>query len=164
MTWWEGGISVAPFAGAAPLPTAGTYINNTDADLYYSYSVAWSTWIPTRTNITVGDGTEYCRSWSIGGRMHHVYSLTVGSTTTIGTLPKVRNAVHTLRMRLLPVTVACFDVSASRWYPVAGFGDSSDGATFNVSATFPFTWAAGDVLSAMWTATKDPPATSVGVA
>ena len=163
MTWWDGGIGQVPFAGAAPTPNAGIYINNTDDDLYFHYTVGWSTPTATRTNITVGDGTEYFRSFSIGGRIHYVYSLTFGSTTTVGLLPTVTSTVPASeRASLLPGVVAAYDATATRWYPVAGFGSSIELMTFNVSATSPFTWTTNDVLSAMWTLLKSPEATTVG--
>ena len=163
MTWWDGGIEQVPFAGAAPTPNAGIYINNTDADIYDHYVVGWSTPAVTRTDITVGNGSEYFRSFSIGGRIHYVYALTFGTTTTVGLLPTVTSTVPASeRGYLIPGVVAAYDDSNTRWHPVAAFGSSLELLTFNVSSTAPFTWTTGDILSAMWTFRKAPEATSVG--
>lgn len=163
MTWWDGGIDLSPYAGSAPLPTAGTYINNSSAEIYDAYSGTWSTWIPTRTNVTVGNGTETARCFSIGGRVHLLWSLTLGTTSAIGSLPRLEFASYSNYTGITAGVVGCYDTTAALWYPVAGHGVNTDEFQLEVNATYPFTWATGDVLSASWTVTKTPPTTTIGV-
>ena len=164
MTLWDGGIDYSPYAGAAPAPQAGTYINNTADDLYTSYVKTWKAWTPTVTNLTVGNGTTTARLYAISGRAHFLWSFTVGSTSALAASPvTVRCTDWDQDSLSMPGTAGAFDTSAGLWYPIAAHCTSGVGElTLRATSTFPFTWATGDVLSVSWTFPRYPATFSVG--
>ncbi len=124
----------------------------------------WKTdWTPTYANITVGNGTVVARYVEIGDFIRAQFMLTFGSTTTMGSshtisLPVTAdasftagllnlgpaildeaggNARHGYARRQTSTTcrVQIFDASTTHLQEVA------------VTATVPFTWGTGDILS-----------------
>jgi hypothetical protein len=143
------------------------YIEATDTTQYYNGS-AWTeigggqytSFTPTLTNITLGNGNLTTAYAQIGKFVHWVGTITFGSTTSITTnpittLPVSSNMVFTNNMG----TGMCNDSNTS-FYPIAIFSISSTTAQFVCQdvATFvrtnfigtgqPFTWATNDLL--MW--------------
>jgi len=166
MTWWDGGIDLAPFGGSAPQPNAGVYINNSSAEIYDAYSATWTavTGI-TRTYLSVGNGTEVCRWFSVGGRAHVMYSLTFGTTTALDATehPTVEVTDFTAYALLTSGPAAAYDSSSGRWYPIALYGTGTNAETrLYANATYPFTFTTGDVLSGTWTLNKLPPDFTIG--
>jgi hypothetical protein len=49
----------------------------------------WTTFTPTRGNITVGNGTEVARYQKMGKTTNVFYQLTLGSTSSIGSTPSI---------------------------------------------------------------------------
>lgn len=130
-------------------------------------SWAWQSWTPTFANITVGNGTLSCSYVQIGKTIYFRISLTLGTTSSIGTSPTAT----------LPVTAIAsigggvpfgpsshFDTSASQFFSGYVKTNTTTTMTFllhvvvggaatyirndGVTATTPFTWATGDILSA----------------
>ena len=162
---WNGGIDYSPDAGAAPSPSTGVTINNSSGELWGAYASAWTAWTPaTRTNITVGNGSEYTRYFSIGGRAHIVYKLTLGPTSAIGTDPSLKlTFANNWDIDSLAGVAACWDSSASVWYPaVVTMAATVDTFTTRVTASTPFTWASGDILSVSFSAGKAMPTSTIG--
>ena len=121
----------------------------------------WQAWSPSLVNISVGNGTEIADYTQIGKTIHFRYSLSLGSTSTIGANSRVG----------LPVAATTNSVSGIRFINGGGgFKDATSGgsqaggcATIDVnnvepvyintngawvaiSSTAPFTWATGDEL------------------
>lgn len=124
-------------------------------------AVSWSSWTPSYTNLTVGNGTVLARYRVDGRTMHLTWQFTLGSTSSVGSNPKIGvpsgytiydNGVNQTRVVL---AAACYDSSAATWRSgVSVAGDSTDDVlstriifdTTAVTATTPFTWATGDIL------------------
>lgn len=114
-------------------------------------TVAWSTWAPTWTNLTVGNGTALARYMRIGKLIAYRLRFTLGSSSAVGTNPSFT----------VPVTPLASYVSDDMF----GYGDALNAgvsatsvqvryngggvARFSpVTATSPFTFGVGDVLTA----------------
>lgn len=134
-------------------------------------AVSWSSWTPTYTNLTVGNGTVLARYRVDGRTMHFTFEFLLGSTSAIGTNPKIGlpsgwtiydDGVNQSRV---PFVAMAFDSSAGQWYSGAAVaGDAANdvlttriifGSTA-VAAGAPFTWAAGDILMTSGTAEVEP--------
>jgi len=126
----------------------------------------WTTYTPTLTNLTLGTGGSSFCEWRDEGHWAHVrLRFTLGSSGfTVGTLPTATlpvamSAPFSTNARL-DNDATYFDTSATQTFA----GDlsciassttavrflawpSSVGLAQPVTATAPFTWAAGDVLS-----------------
>lgn len=117
----------------------------------------WTTYIPSNTNITVGNGTQTARFARSGNTVIATYTLTWGSTTSFGgdilvglPVAAANNVVHYVgSARMLDTGTAHF---AGTWriLPAGTSGNvaAADGTGDRlVDATNPFTWTTGDVLS-----------------
>lgn len=122
----------------------------------------WATWVPTYTNVTVGNGTEVARYVQTPNKIVHLYfHLLWGTTTSFSGTPRISLPVesHASMSPNQPWGNARFLESgvASR-AGVAVFqsttemkvGVFSQGTTYiqyvEGSATVPFTWGNFDVL------------------
>lgn len=120
---------------------------------------AWTTWTPTLSNLTLGNGTVVARYKLIGKTLHYHFRFTLGSTSAVGTGP-----AFTLPFTPHSSYVAFTDNvgdgmlrdnSASQ-YRAGGWLTTTSGTTVQifhsstttvtVTATVPFTWAVGDSL------------------
>lgn len=125
---------------------------------------AWSSWTPTWTNLTTGNGTlNYAKYTQIGKEVRFRLKFTLGSTTAVGTsitvsLPVNLNADYTSPDAQL-ITVTYYDLSATTPYVGGASTNSSstlllrvlhtDGARGNLevlSGSDPFTFATGDII------------------
>lgn len=128
----------------------------------------WATWTPTYTNITVGNGTVVAKYTQIGKTVIGRWSLILGSTSSIGSNPNLTAPVS---------TNADYNSSTDFWVGGASILDSSGPAGWNgyvfmnnsntlrllsnnsqtdtrnasLTATKPFTWATGDIISITFT-------------
>ncbi len=119
-----------------------------------------TTWSPTYTNVTVGNGTVVARYVQVGKLIHAYYKLTWGSTTSfagvpIVSLPVASNA-NIQGLYASVGTATFFDTSATTYFEgrvkMNGasmspfFPATATHADGNVTATVPMTWATGDIL------------------
>ncbi len=132
----------------------------------------WTTWSPSYTNLTIGNGTVVARyrPASAGDdTIIAVYELTFGSTTTIdGANPTISTPATAASTYTFPRTVAgpalAFDDTAGATFTAQVRLESSTtfsiavhnaAATYlshrNLDATVPFTWAVDDVFSLLAT-------------
>ena len=132
---------------------------------WIDYHVEWTTWSPTWTNVTVGNGTVNARYSQMGKTVFVQIQLIFGSTTSI-----TGNAIFTL-----PVTASTAalqtsenaqgwavlrDATVGNYYgwvnfrssTTAAFEVGTTNATYLVksdtSATSPFTWTTSDQMIA----------------
>lgn len=122
---------------------------------------AWTsytpTWTASTTNPAIGNGTITGSNWKAGRLLVARFAITMGSTTTYGSgayivsLPQSMNATATAPCAV----VGCYDSSAGKRYHRIGtyftgttMVISSEDGTL-ISSSVPFTWASGDVLSAV---------------
>ena len=124
----------------------------------------WLTWTPSHTNLTVGNGTVVARFVQLGELVIAFYHLTFGSTSSMGTSPRISmpvveaDSVAAFNQPLGNVWLVDDSSGANnfgflRHRTTADFepmvittGSTYAGATSLTSAV-PFTWATADILS-----------------
>lgn len=154
-------------------PNEGMTIYETDTDQMLTYSGsawvpavrigAWSSYTPTLTNWTVGDGTFTTKYTQIGSLVHYQGRFTVGSTTAIGasnsftvTLP-VTGVSSEASIgdswafdTSAPLRVACLVTMASSTTMQIRYGTTAVGSVLNFqdwkTGQTPFLIATGDEL------------------
>lgn len=123
---------------------------------------AWTSWTPTLVNLTLGNGTVSAKYHRIGRRICWRFKFTLGSTSAVGTLPSFTLPVpaHADYLTtdsflggatLIDTGVAGYGglvVCSSGGAPIFLRVGGSGAANVAVTATAPFTWGTGDVLSA----------------
>jgi hypothetical protein len=124
------------------------------------WSGGWTTWTPTITNLTLGNGTLTARYQKVANTIHFQFRILFGSTTSVGgdtrfTVPENHDGNFFGNLYSI-----AWDDSAGKAYPMAAFSFSSadiylraieTNATYAgsqaLSSTIPFTWATSDILS-----------------
>jgi hypothetical protein len=118
---------------------------------------AWTTWSPTVTGLTKGNGTEVAR-YRLNGKMVDIfYQFTLGSTSSITGqvyLTPPYNSLYTLAIECAYFSDAgVADVPAGIFMPLSVIYPKSIGATqtyinqAQLNATTPFTWGTGDMFN-----------------
>ena len=130
--------------------TAAEHVSdhNTIHTLNNTIDATWSTWTPTLTNLTQGNGTIISKYLVVGKTVHFRFHFTLGSTSSVGAA-----AVYFS----LPVS-ATAEGAAAAVFNDAGTSNRSAGGRITattcqlvhstgwVSTTAPFTWASGDEI------------------
>jgi hypothetical protein len=150
-----------------PLPfLAGTFADAAKlAEVYnidVALSAAWSTWSPTLTNLTLGNGVVTARYRRIGKTLDYRFKFKLGSTSAVGTSPKFTlpatphsSLVFTEDVfgmaHLLDSTTAErageARLTSGSTIEIMRY-DTSNAVLATITATSPWTWATNDVLSA----------------
>ena len=120
----------------------------------------WQLWNPTYASLTVGNGTVVARYRVLHRYLQFHWQLICGSTTVIGTNPKVVIPpgwlIHNDSQLYVLNPAMAVDASANVFRAgVAGAFDAADNVlttriifdNVTTSATSPFTWATGDILA-----------------
>lgn len=129
----------------------------------------WTTWVPTLTNITQGNGTVTARYFNQGGLVMFSFTFTLGTTSSMGTEPTFsapepisdwgRNG-SSGAMSLGMVSIedntttnyqgVCINIDSTTnnivcraYYQVATYSQS-----IIITSAIPMTWATGDTLQA----------------
>lgn len=120
---------------------------------------AWSTWTPTLTNLTLGNGVVVARYLLVGKTLHYHFKFTLGSTSAVGTDPKFTLpatphssylvSADTLgRGTLLDSGTVNRDsvarVDSGATVLLLAYGTTGSHAT--ITATSPWTWTTNDVI------------------
>ena len=130
-------------------------------DFALAATSAWSTWVPTLTNLTLGNGTQTARYRQLGQTVDYYWSLLLGSTSAVGTTPRFT----------LPVAPASFYGSLTTGFPGnfhlldagtahrQGMVQFDSGSTVQlaywdatptlqgITSTTPWTWTTSDALT-----------------
>jgi hypothetical protein len=173
--------SVMSFAGTAargsaiPSPVDGMLTYLEDTDVYESYTsgawivvadgTGWTTFVPSFTALTIGDGTfNYAKFKVIGKTAHVQVKFTLGSTSAVtGDMRiDVPTEIRRISTSAPSQIYSVFrDISTQFIHLVASFGSTADRRTFllratnssgtyltssNTSSTIPFTWAINDEI------------------
>ena len=120
-------------------------------------AAAWTTWTPSRSGITIGNGVEQARYMLVGKTCAISYRLTLGSTSSVSgdiqiSLPFAQQTVnypfgsfggtggvdYPVDITLANTTMYFRAINVSATYAT----------TTNCSATIPFTWATGHSIQA----------------
>lgn len=154
--------------GEQPSATKWNILGTNDAH-FYSFlgdNLAYQSWTPSYTNITVGNGAVTAKYSKVGKMTHAYWFLSFGSTSALSgaaviSLPTTVSANYTSVTERLIIGQASFlDATGSNFTgPVFIEGGSSTqvrlaltdtttafGSIANTSSTAPFTWTTSDVL------------------
>lgn len=112
---------------------------------------AWTTYSPSWTNLTVGNGTATYRYTQIGTTVHAAGEFIWGSTTSISSANVKIDLPVAYANAIGVAAVHYYDSSANVHYSgVANLGATDImkfvGATAAIGATVPFTWATSDAI------------------
>jgi len=116
---------------------------------------AWTSWTPTWTNLSVGNGTQLATYTVIGKTVFFRLFLTFGSTTSITagdprfSLPlTVINSCHAI-VTLVDTGIQNYQTTWSitnPFYVTIGTATTSYVNGTGISSTVPFTWSTGDTI------------------
>ncbi len=124
----------------------------------------WTTWTPTLSNLTLGNGTLDARYQQIGKTVTLYFGFTLGSTSSVGSDPQFSLPItpkYTANW-MVPGKIedsgtgdfqgygVIFD---SRCYMRVLVTSGTYGSANNITATVPMTWATNDKLT--WTFTYE---------
>ena len=119
------------------------------------YTGGWTTWTPTLTNMTLGNGTITARYQKIGKIVNGYFQFVLGSTSAISSFPNFS----------LPITPSQGFMTFPAWYkdegvndyfgmvatltsgnlwPRVGYAAGTYVSDYAISATIPFTWGTSD--------------------
>ena len=124
-----------------------------------SAGATYTSYTPTITGITLGNGTLATSYAEIGKFVHYVGRITFGSTTSITTNPQTSLPVNSDMVFTNNMGTGMCNDSNTNFYPIAIFSISTTTAQFicwdvstYVRTNFigtgqPFTWATGDYLT-----------------
>jgi len=151
------------YTGTVPTFLAGEL---PDADKFTEISnfmtaaaTAWTTWSPTLTNLTLGNGTTSARYRQLGKTIDYRFKFVLGSTSAVGTLPNftlpaaqhsqyIDNVDHigdtthtnsgTAQYRGIVVLIT------GNKGQISSYGTT--GLEITTTATVPFTWGTADSI------------------
>lgn len=130
-------------------------------------SWVWQDWTPTWTNLTIGNATVVAKYIQIGKTVHFKLSVTLGSSSSVGTAPLFSlpvNAATDINAFPAPIGIGVLvDTGTANYLGLIHHGGTNRGR-FSVgnaagtylaenapTATVPFTWTTSDVLHAIGT-------------
>jgi len=128
------------------------------------FSGAWTTWVPTLTNITAGAGVTTARYRKMGKTLDFRFKFKLGAGSVIGTsprfsLPFAMHASYVTLEDIITATVMLYDAGTANYIGSvrvinsttlelmsinAATAIASEAAT---TATVPFTWTTNDTMS-----------------
>lgn len=138
--------------------------DNLNAISPLSVGPAWTTWTPTLTNMTLGNGTVTARYTQIGKTVTGWFVFVLGSTSTMGSGPTFSTPVNIgaslTSNTLVPIgRVKILDSGTQQFFgacnpntatTIALTVESTSG-TYNIdaaiTATIPMTWAVNDAIA-----------------
>jgi len=150
--------------GEQPSATKWNYLGTNDA-FFEDFIIgtngvhaAWTSWTPSYTNLTVGNGTNASKYIKYGTTVFFTVSFTLGSTSSVGSNPTFSS---------LPVTPATLstgeivghgtfrDATGNNYFSVLWYSGSTyqlirvqvsgtDLIYIGISSTSPFTWTTSD--------------------
>ena len=158
----KGGIVSASAANTPSLLSVGANDTVLVADSTTATGLAWRGWTTfsgTWSNITVGNGTAVARYQIVGKTCNYEYLLTLGSTTTIGSVP-ILTLPATQKTPGGIVGMALFNdtgtvqilgwilnLTSTNAYPASvGVGGTFGVNGGYITATSPFTWTNNDSM------------------
>ena len=114
---------------------------------------AWTTWTPTFTNFTLGNGTVTARYQQVGKTVNFSIIVTLGSTSSMGTTPYFTLPVTAASAGNFPMQMAdsgssnylgSLDCSTTLAYLTATVTSGAYATIQYAAATQPFTWSTND--------------------
>lgn len=128
----------------------------------------WTTWTPTLTNLTLGNGTVTARYCQIGKVVHFRFWFKLGSTSAVGSLPTFSLPVTTAALLAAssrePIGLASYDRPGTAHYfgrthlvdtdtanLFVGRASGTYEDAVGLSSTVPLTWTTNDEISVQGT-------------
>jgi hypothetical protein len=129
---------------------------------------AWTTYTPSFSNLTKGNGTSEAAYMQAGKFVTVRFTFTLGSTSSVGTIPTI-SVPETMDTQYLSSfalgTCHLYDLNTDQVYPglvipstdrnsARPFAINTSGSLASyaiVNATTPFTWATGDQMTMTFT-------------
>jgi hypothetical protein len=127
-------------------------------------AATWTTWTPSWTNVTIGNGTVTARYIQIDKVVFFTLKLLFGSTTSVSARPEFTlpvNASSTDAMETANIFAQATDAGFGNFF-ITAFPNVSDVTKIglipwkatgtyvlydtNISSTVPFTWAVNDII------------------
>jgi len=125
------------------------------------YTGGWTTWTPTFTALTVGNGTVTARYQKIGKTVNFFFFFQMGSTSSMGTNPNFTlpiasvNYGHLVPTHILDSGTANYamvsEVYSNLCLLTAVFTNGTYPSYSGLTATVPFTWAVNDTITMLGT-------------
>lgn len=125
------------------------------SDIAALNNVAWTPFVPTWTNLTVGNGVGTYSYYRVGRLVVASYEFVLGSTSSVATGPYATLPVSAAANQLIAGVAEYRDTSASGVF--AGLALLSGSVILfcrlvetrtTISATAPHTWASTDIIRA----------------
>jgi hypothetical protein len=121
------------------------------------WSGAWTTWTPTVSNLSIGNGTGVYRYAQIGKTIFIDIQITLGSTSTVSGSPYITLPVNSA-YNTFAAAANYEDNGVQYWFGVGyvanngvSFKATNTTGTYafstEVSATIPFTWGTSDKIN-----------------
>ena len=124
------------------------------------YTGGWTTWTPTYTNMTVGNGSVIARYQKIGKLVTLYFRFVLGSTSTISTSPSISLPISSSQSEII-YPCRYLDSGVTNYFGIATMGGGTTILSFqemrvngtygdiigNITATVPFTWAVNDTIT-----------------
>jgi len=160
------GTATVATAGSLAIPQNGSgilYFTSAGVSIYYPSAAvsSYTAYTPTYTNLTIGNGTNNFRYAQVGSLVHVYGQLTFGSTTSMGSQPKISLPVTAkLANDFYTNNISYVDASTTDQFFGTGYVDTTTTIRFklpqvtgvniftaNVGASAPFTWTTSDVIN-----------------
>lgn len=154
------------WSGTVPTFAAGAKLRGADmqtmADIATALTGAWTSWTPTLTNMTLGNGTVTAKYRRLGKTFEYHFKFVLGSTSAMSTNPTFSiPAGLTLSSDYAIVQDPLGDVSirdsgTANYRGAAHYGTSTTIALFwynatpvltGISSTSPMTWTTSDAIA-----------------
>lgn len=145
----------SPATWTAGLKPSAAWLNQYIRDNFAAIGNPWTSFTPTTTNITLGNGTLAGVYMQAGKFVQFRIKFTLGSTSAVTGSPTFTLPVTAFGNRVVCAGVSMYDSSAASGsaYKLGGAFNSSttnllvrDDSSTVLSSTSPFTWATDDEL------------------
>lgn len=147
----------SPSDGMLTFQTADDSFTIRDGSAWVPIMVAWKTYTPTLTNVTLGNGTLVARYIQIGKVVHMHFRITLGTTSAVSGTPIITLPVATTSARLhtgfgnatngttnFPVETRYGSTTTTQAYVFNAANTFLERT--NINGTAPFTWASTHIL------------------
>jgi hypothetical protein len=119
-----------------------------------TYTGAWTTWTPTYSNLTIGNGTVIARYQKVGKNVNLYWSFTLGSTSSVGSGPSITLPINHSQTGAI-LNLGCQDEGVARYFGKGVLFDNvcylqaiNTAGTYalqaTITSTIPFTWGNTD--------------------
>lgn len=145
--------------GEQPSAAKWNILGTNDAyfDSLIGSGTAWTSWTPTWTNFTIGNGTNACKYQQIGKTVYWRLVTTLGTTSSMGTAPTFTLPVTSVSppSTTFPIGMGAIDNTAGTYNAVANwvttttallrYWDSNNNGS-GITNAAPGSWGSGWII------------------